>query len=335
MQPAGTQKDVVGFGALNIDILVEGVSLEDVSTLVGREIVPDSEGVYSTDSFPDVWDLMTQKGRIVGKSGGGSAANTVDALAKLGFTAGYVGRVGTDGDFLLDGLQNVDRSRVVRETGKSGCVIALQYGDQRAMLIYPNANDNLKTSDIDPSALDARFVHMTSFVGHNPYLAQTLLAQRLPEGSRLSFDPGMLYAKARGIRGLKQILQETHVLFVNEQELYEITKEDSVKKGLEKMLSLDYGCCQGGGPMIVACKRGNKGSVVRDIDGNYVIAEAEPVSASLARYPVGTGDAYDAGFLAGLLMGKDLQTCATYGNHLGAQKIQVPREKFVPQLPAD
>ncbi|NIT03563.1 sugar kinase, partial [Candidatus Saccharibacteria bacterium] len=53
---------------------------------------------------------------LAGKSGGGQAANTVYAMAKMGFSAGLVGKVGEDpnGDFLIRTMESVDTSRVIK-----------------------------------------------------------------------------------------------------------------------------------------------------------------------------------------------------------------------------
>src|SRR4051812_39340457 len=62
--------DVVGFGALNLDKLIQVPTLENKDTEVKALAEADAPG--------------------------GSAANTIYALARLGLRAGYVGAVGDD-----------------------------------------------------------------------------------------------------------------------------------------------------------------------------------------------------------------------------------------------
>ncbi|MEN6574283.1 PfkB family carbohydrate kinase, partial [Methanobacterium aggregans] len=76
--------DVVGFGALNLDKLYR------VNKIAGRD-----EEAYITG--------LTE-------SCGGSAANTIVGLSRLGLKAGFIGKVAGDreGEILLQNLQNED-----------------------------------------------------------------------------------------------------------------------------------------------------------------------------------------------------------------------------------
>lgn len=309
-------KDVIGFGALNIDLIYEGVVKEE-----GEEVQPQH--------FLE--PMLRAFGQPISKSGGGSAANTVYALSEMGFSTGYLGKVGWDGDFLVRGLGNVDARGIVRGHQRSGHVVSLQHEDLRSMTIFPGENDTLDENEIDLGyASDTRFIHMTSFVGDKPFQAQIYVAHNLPPEVKISFDPGTLYTKARGMNGLLPLIGKTHVLFVNEEELWELTRK-GIKEGCEFLLRRGY-APHGQGPQIIACKSGKDGSYAMNRQGDYFEAKPVVVPISEQRYPTGAGDAYNAGFLAGLLIEESMDRCATYGNTLGAMKLKVPREDFHPQL---
>ncbi len=318
-------KDVTGFGALNIDLIYEGVDFETVERIVKKRLPSDSEDFYPPELFQPVMDCLNSHAKLTARSGGGSAANTVYALSGLGFSTGYIGKVGLDGDFLLDGLSNVDKNWIARGMGNSGCALCLQANGKRTIMIFPNENNTLTQDDINRDAYKTRFLHLSSFSGDNPFKAQVSMVQHLQPCVKVSFDPGAIYV-GKGLQELLPMIGRTYVLFVNESELRMLTGKPP-EEGCHFILNTDYKSF-GEGPKIVACKRGEHGSMAMNRRGEYVEAKPVMVPRDKQKYPTGTGDAYNAGFLAGLLHGRDLGTCATYGNTLGAQKLRVPRENL-------
>ena len=119
--------DVVGFGALNID------KLNKVNKIAGAE----------EESFIENYK----------ETCGGSAANTVVGLARLGCKTGFIGKVGCDReskmliqDFCIEG---VDTNGIIQSSeGKSGTVLGFidRTGD-RALYVDPGVNDTIDYCD--------------------------------------------------------------------------------------------------------------------------------------------------------------------------------------------
>ena len=137
--------EVVGLGALNTDHIyrVEHL-LEDGEALV--------DGVRA---FP-----------------GGSAANTLYGLARLGIGAGFVGAVGDDieGKTMVQDFSKVgvDTSQIITKRGaKSGSTLCLSAGlGKRSIYVIPGANSLLTMDDIDISYINqASILHISSFGG--------------------------------------------------------------------------------------------------------------------------------------------------------------------------
>ena len=104
------------------------------------------------------------------RSGGGQAANTAHALARLGYRAAMVGRVGADDDglFLLQELAPADGPLVARD-GETGRVYVLLDEDgERRNLVWPAANDGFAPADLPKRLPRTRFAYFTSFVGDGP-----------------------------------------------------------------------------------------------------------------------------------------------------------------------
>lgn len=304
-------KDVVGFGALNIDLLYEvdffhpfnfgGVRLEG-----GREI----QG--SNEEFQHLLTLLQRDGRFRGRIGGGSAANTIFALSRMGFSTAFIGKVGEgeDGDFLIHSLEagKVD-TRWVRRDHKSGvCLIILDKSQDRSIFMQPNANDTLCADEVDVGLFSqSRLLHMTSFVGKLPMEAQKAALEHLPPHVKMSFDPGEIYAR-RGLKEVEAFMERCRVLFVTDREIALLTSM-GYERGCRKLMSY--------GPDVVVCKMGKEGS--------YVLSREEAFKVPAEEVEVvdntGAGDVYNAGFLAGMILGKPLKDCALFATRVAGKSV--------------
>ena len=282
--------DAIGFGALNVDKL------------------------YRVDKIAEIGEERYITGCV--EALGGSAANTVVGLARLENSVGYIGKVGGDreGEVLLHSFvaEQVDTTGViVASSERSGVVIGfVDRRGERTLYVDPGANDSLDLEEINGDYVnDARFLHLTSFVGEKPFEAQRKLVQIHPE-IRVSFDPGELYAR-RGLAALRPLLRRSFIVFPNEKELRLLTGkscEDGAKRLIEE------------GVTIVAVKLGKRGCYVTDGKEKFQV-EAFKVKVVDT---TGAGDAFCAGFLHGILSGRDLYACGRIANFVASNKIKKP-----------
>ena len=282
--------EVVGLGSLNIDYLykVERI-LDDGETLV-----------KSSESSP-----------------GGSAANTIYGLAKLGVNAGFTGVIGDDaeGKILLHDFQKVgvDVSQIkVKPGAKTGSVLCLSDRlGRRSLYVIPGANNLLTIEDLELDYMkQARMLHLSSFADDRQFKVSLEVIDRLDSSVKVSFAPGALYT-AKGLKALTPILKRTCVLFINQNEIRQLAGADVIV-GTESCLN--QGC------HIVAVTLG-KGSIlrkttavcyIRDADNEYVI-ESDSQNIVSEVDTTGAGDAFAAGFLYGLLNGKGFEECGRLG----------------------
>ena len=84
---------------------------------------------------------------------GGSADNTIRAMAKLGAEVGFIGKVGDDttGDFFIKALENLGiEPHIMRSENRSGkCVSLISRDGERTMLTHLGAALDLKAEEID------------------------------------------------------------------------------------------------------------------------------------------------------------------------------------------
>lgn len=291
--------DVVCFGALNVDKLYR----------VNR-IAREDEHSFITDFV---------------EAPGGSAANTAVGLARLGLRVGYIGKVADDneGEFLLNDFkkENVDtKGVIISRTGISGVVFGfVDKEGNRALYVAPGVNDSLAFKEINLEyARDTEFFHFTSFVGENSLIAQKKLLKAIAN-VKLSFDPGELYAR-RGLTVMKPFLERCYLVSPNENELKLLTGKE-YQEGSNILLK------EGAG--IVAVKLGRRGCYVTDGKESHLI---EPYKVKVVD-TTGAGDAFCAGFLYGLIKGKDLYECGRLGNFVASRCItKIGAREGLPKL---
>ncbi len=280
--------DVIGFGALNLDKIY----------LVDKIPAADEEGF--------VKDLKLYPG--------GSAANTIVGLARLGLKAAYIGKVGSDeeGRILLNDLrsENVDTTCVVKAEGRSGsALIFVDESGNRAILVDPGVNDTLKYEEIDVDyARKYKLIHLTSFICKNGLDSFESQKRIVEEFELVSFDPGMPYAE-RGLKDMEKILKNTTVFLPNKSEIellfgcdYRLAAEQCIEMGVD----------------IVVVKMGSKGCWIKTRDKEFSV---KPFNVKVVD-TTGAGDAFNTGFLYGFLKGKSVDECGKLGNYVASLCIQ-------------
>ena len=283
--------EVIGLGALNIDHIYKV-----------ERILDDGEAVVNeAESSP-----------------GGSAANTIYGLARLGVSTGFTGVVGDDaeGKILLQDFQEigVESSRIrVKHGAKTGSVLCLSDRlGRRSLYVLAGANNLLTMDDLDLTYINrARMLHLSSFADGKQFKVLLELIDRLDLSVKLSFAPGALYA-IKGLKALAPLLGRTYLLFIDQNEIGQLTGED-VTVGAESCLK------QGCQNVVVTLGKGNKlrkttaVCYIRGAENEYII-EPSGQDTGVEVDTTGAGDAFAAGFLYGLVKGKGLRECGLLGD---------------------
>ena len=296
--------DVVGFGALNVDKLYNV-----------NKIAHEDEESYITG--------LTE-------SCGGSAANTIVGLSRLGLNTGFIGKVASDseGTLLLKNLEDerVDIDGVISEVdGRSGVVSGfVDKAGQRALYVDPGVNDMIGEDEVQTDYVaGSKIMHMASFVGKfedKSIKTQKAFLKRIPDDISVSLDPGRLYAE-KGICFLEKFLERTNIILINEAELNLLTEEkyrninySGNHKTCEmgSKILLDYGID------VIAVKRGNKGVYVTDGCQSYFMDALKVQCVDTT----GAGDAFNAGFLYGLIKGENIEKSGLIGNFVASKCVE-------------
>jgi ribokinase len=281
--------DVVGFGALNFDRLFKVEKLAEGDTEV---------------------HIIDQKG-----APGGSAGNTVFALGKLEINCGFVGATGMDheGEELKQDFERVGvdifKIKTLKDV-RSGIVVGfVDKSGERALYVSPGANSQLTAEMIDLEYMaDSKIVHLSSFVGDDQFKIQKDVIESLAGRVKISLCPGALYID-RGLDSLKPMLEKSDYLFMNKAEVEGLTGK-GYADGSRELLGL--GC------RTVAITLGGEGSFVVDAQGEHSV----PAVAKEAVDTTGAGDSFAAGFLYGVLLGKNSEQCGMIGNIVASRCVE-------------
>ncbi len=278
--------EIIGIGALNMDKLY-----------LARRIAEPGEEVRVDE---------------VSEQPGGSAANTIAGLARLGVKTGFIGRVGddTDGARLRMELEKegVDTQGIEIAPGRTGiATVLVDRSGERAMYVYPGANDELCiTPENRLYAKSAKWLHLSSFVGENPFEMQKNILRE--SKSKISFAPGMLYAQ-KGIDTLQEIIAQAEIVFLNRDEIEMLTGL-GYRDGAERLNEI--------GAAVVVVTLGGDGCYIRTHNAETTV----PGYAANVVDTTGAGDAFCAGFLCGRLNGRPLDECGRMGNRVAARCVE-------------
>lgn len=267
-----------------------------------------------------------QRDSVLELHGGGTAANVAVALARLGVTTSFIGTVGDDGyghwvieDFKNEGV-NTDRTYQVEDAFTS-MVMALIYPDgERGLYVWPDtggAHTKLKPSFIKPEMFkSAAWFHTTGLcLREEPVRTAQLKAMEFAHeaGLTVSLDLNLRLESWGMDKSLKAVFDRaidlSQVVFGNgHEEIIPFTERDTVRAGAD-LLSANK--------RTVIARQGAEGALVVGPDVNLLSPAYEVDVVDT----LGAGDAFNGGYIAARLDGKDLREAARWGNAAAALKI--------------
>ncbi len=239
----------------------------------------------------------------------GPAGGTAVTLAKLGAEVRSAGAIGDDalGEVLLDllGRYGVDTSPLVRRDGvqTSASVLPIRPDGSRPAFHVIGANATYSSVDAPWDAIAAAtHLHLGApeFMGGEE--AARILSVARAHGVVTSADILAPGDQAGAIRDwIAPAFAHLDYLLPNDEQVLGLTGADDLLAGCRQLLELGVGC--------VAATRGADGALVVDGDGS----QAVPAYAVEVVDTTGCGDAFSAGFLRGLDLGRDRPAAATLG----------------------
>lgn len=289
---------------MEIDCLCTGILFADVAC-------------SPVDRVPEAGELVAADRIQLGL--GGCASNTALDLARLGFKVAISGCVGDDvfGQFIIDELAGggVDTGGIHRLEGiHTACTMIVNVaGQDRRFVSSPGANTRLEVGRIPPEwARQAKIIYIGGYLMLLALETQgmvELLREARNGGTKVLLDV-VGVADRESFDRVALMLPETDVFLPNEDEAAALTGLSDPVRQAERF--------RDEGAATVVITRGDEGSLL--------VGDRLRVRAGV--YPTdfvggtGSGDAFDAGYIAGLLAGEDPAGCLRWGSALGASCVR-------------
>lgn len=302
---------IIGFGNALVDVLVR---LDDEKRL--QDLHLPKGGMTLIDAAQQRQLRAQMEALKMEQATGGSAGNTMLALARLGTETGFVGKVGRDelGRF----YQNTCRAagidaRLLKCDLPTGVANTFITPDgERTFGTCLGAASTLKASDITPDLFeDVSTAHIEGYLVQDHDLMEAICLTAMEMGVQLSLDMASYNVVAADQPYFQHLVQDyIDIVFANEEEAAAFTGCQDPKEALRRMAA--YKC-------LAVVKMGSKGAGAKLGDEEvYVEAHQVPVVDTTA-----AGDFFAGGFLYAIDRFASLQDCLRCGALLAEQVIGV------------
>ncbi len=248
---------------------------------------------------------------------GGCASNAGIDLARIGLAAGVVGKIGDDGfgRYIRDTLvrEGVDVTGLATDpsVGTSASLVIVSGDGERSFLHCLGANGEFRLSDVDMDVVRAAPILFIAGTMLMPAFDGAPAAELLREASAMGRTTVLDTAwdsQGRWMKVLAPCLPHLDYFLPSYEEAVQLSGETEpvaiarffLGKGVRKA---------------VAVKLGKDGCLVAGADG--FLARIPTYGSAKVVETTGAGDAFCAGFVAGLAKGWDLLECARFANATG------------------
>ncbi|WP_053202882.1 carbohydrate kinase family protein [Jiangella muralis] len=296
------------------------MSSESAGRSDGRDPAVVCAGLIVADTFVPPLQRLPGPGELVATDdfllgAGGCAANTAATLARLNVPVALAAKVGADqlGDWLRADLAargvGVAQVSASRRLPTSQTVILPVIGEDRRYIHTAGANAELTVADIGAAVPGARALAVGGFLALPGVRSQELaelFATVRDAGVRTILDVVVPSGGENLGRELRLVLPHVDCFLPNQDEAAALTGEDSLAKQAEVLLG--WGCAS----LIITC--GSTGALFADADGSFHVRPpvVEAVDTS------GSGDAFTAGLIAGMLEGWGTEQQVRFATAVGA-----------------
>jgi len=302
---------IIGMGNALVDVLVtlQGDALLDEMNLPkgSMQLIDEAKFLKIRNKFADV---------KTHKATGGSAGNTVLALANLGAQPGFIGKIGKDDFgqyFKKNGLKRgIDMNLLVGDLPTGVASTFISPDGERTFGTYLGAAATMKAENLTLDMFKGyAYLYIEGYLVQDHDLILRAMQLAKEAGAQICLDMAS-YNIVEGDLEFFSLLVNKYVdiVFANEEEAKAFTGKEP-----EEALDIIAKMCS-----IAIVKVGARGSLIRK-GTEMVQVQAAPVEKVVDT--TGAGDYFAAGFLYGLTCGYSLEKCGKIGSLLSKDVIQV------------
>jgi len=309
---------ILGIGNALLDVLLQ---LESDAVLTEMGVKKGAMDIIDELKMANI--QRAQAGLPRSEAPGGSVCNSMRALANLGATVGYVGKIGDDRSAQIYEAE-IRKAGVeplfIKTSGISGCsTVLISLDGERTMATYLGPAATLAADEIPDATLQQYdLLYIEGYLISNEKLFLPILERAKKAGLKLALD----LSNFNIVNAFRPMLQEVipeyiNILFSNESEAEAYTALPA-REAIEKISkSVDR----------AVVTIGKEGVLVSD--GEQVAHL--PAGKCKVIDTTGAGDNFAAGFLYGFSQNASLEQSAQIGVLLSSNVIEVVGA----QIPAD
>jgi len=307
---------------MKYDVYGVGNALVDVQAQVADALLAESgfdKGIMTLVDDAQQKSLLTKlNGLPLNRCAGGSAANTIVAVADFGGKAAYVGKVAADetGEFFLKDMRDMGVTIEVQQAkdGQTGtCAVLITEDAQRTMMTNLGVSATLTEADVDEAELkQAKYVYIEGYLltGDTTkaaaYKAIELAKKNNVKVAFTASDPFLVNMIRDEIWDL--VKGPVDLFFCNEEEAKSLTgKDDPIDCAAEIHRHAEN----------VAMTLGPNGSIVMH-GGEAIAIEGVDVTAIDT---TGAGDMYAGGLLYGITNGMSWKQAGHLASHAAGRIV--------------
>lgn len=314
-------KKILGIGNALVDILVH---IDNDEILDRLHLSKGGMDMIDAQRKREILEVIAEMPQTLAT--GGSTSNTIHGLARLGATAGYIGKVGNDEMGRLF-RQECERFGVIphliESTEDTGVAITfISPNAERTFATYLGAAATMQPAQVDESIFDHYdLIHIEGYLIFNHDLILDVCKKAKAHGLQISMDMASYNLIESNLDFVKMLLRDyVDIIFANEEEAKAFTGVEQ----LEALHKLSDDCA------IAIVKVGKDGSYIKM---NGEVTAIAPVDAQRVD-TTGAGDIYASGFLYGLVNDYGALKSGNLASYLSARLIEyvgakLPDEEWV------
>ncbi|MCD7972914.1 MAG: adenosine kinase [Candidatus Azobacteroides sp.] len=303
-------KQILGIGNALVDVLVQIQSDEILNELElpkGSMQLIDEKRLHKINQR-----IESEKKAFVS---GGSCANTMAGLARLGNACSFIGKTGQDrtGEIFSEEIRKFGVNPVLLKshTPSGTAMTFISPDSERTFGTFLGAAAELSPEDLKPEMFEGyELFYIEGYLVQNHTLIEQAAALAKAHEIKIAIDLASYNVVESNLEFLFHLIREyADIVFANEEE----SKALCGKNPQDALIYLSEICD------IAIVKVGKEGSLIKNKEKVLHVnpLKANPVDTT------GAGDLYAAGFLHGLLQDKPLTQCGEYGSLLAGNVIEV------------
>ena len=302
-------KKILGMGNALVDIMT---TLPDDGVLAEFNLPKGSMQLVDSELCDRIYKRIEQYNPKI--SAGGSAANTIHGLARLGAKCGFIGKTSRDklGTLFRQDLADSGvEPHIFDSQSATGHAIALVTPDsERTFATHLGAAVELTAAELDAKVFaQYDFFYIEGYLVQNHDLIETAIKMARSQNMKVAIDLASYNVVAENLDFLRRVSKEyVDIIFANEEEAKAFTGKEAEAAADELAAMCD----------IAVVKVGKRGSIIRQGNKEYRtgIIDANCIDTT------GAGDYYAAGFMFGLASGYSLDRCGRLGALLSGKVIE-------------